>query len=159
MKLIHYTDKELSLEPRVYDQKEQHIQCKPRGLWVSVEGEYDWEWWCESENFRLENLVVRYEVELKDNADILHLKTKEEIYKFTESYSMSTRSWDREHDTYEIRWDDLKIKYQGIIISPYQWDCRLAIGSSWYYGWDCASGCIWDLTCIKEFKLMERNDK
>ena len=28
----------------------------------------------------------------------------------------------------------------------------------WYYGWDCASGCIWDVSCIEEFKL-RKNDE
>ena len=45
----------------------------------------------------------------------------------------------------------------GIIISPYQWDCRLALESGWYYGWDCSSGCIWDISCIQDFIFLEEN--
>ncbi len=57
--------------------------------------------------------------------------------------------------TYQLEWDKVKDKYQGIIIAPYQWECRLALETCWYYGWDCASGCIWDLDCIKEFIKQE----
>jgi len=34
-------------------------------------------------------------------------------------------------------------EYDGIEIAPYQWDARLSL--IWYYGWDVASGCIWNL--------------
>ena len=47
--------------------------------------------------------------------------------------------------------DFLKVmdEYDGIIIAPYQYSCRLMNSSTaWYYGWDCASGCIWNLGCI-----------
>lgn len=60
--------------------------------------------------------------------------------------------------TYELDWLKVKQKYQGIIIAPYQWKCRMAQETKWYYGWDCASGCIWDLDCIDEFKLIEINE-
>lgn len=159
MKLIHYTNEKFSLEPMTYDQQESIWQAKPNGLWFSIEGDYDWKWWCEAENFNIENLVVSYEIELKEDANILHLKTPEEIIEFTKQYALSTKDWDIEYDRYQLKWDKVKEKYQGIIISPYQWDCRLRLGTSWYYGWDCASGCIWDLECIKEFKLMEINIK
>jgi hypothetical protein len=150
MRLIHYTEKEFELEPRVYDQAKLKWYAKPHGFWVSVEGEDDWKEWCEKENFRTEGLLVSYDVILKENAKILHLKTTYEIIEFTKIYNRSTRPC---FDTYEINWVKLKDLYQGIIIAPYQWDCRLALETSWYYTWDCASGCIWDLDCIEEFKL------
>ena len=154
MKLIHYTNEKFSLEPRKYDPYDQSKlswQPKPNGIWVSVEGEYDWKCWCESENYELEHLAVSYEIELKEDANILHLKTSEEIFEFTKAYKNPIRNY-----TYEIKWDEVKAQHQGIIISPYRWDCRLSLEASWYYTWDCASGCIWDLDCIKEFKLSVR---
>ena len=43
-------------------------------------------------------------------------------------------------------------KNESDVVSPYQWNCRLSLETCWYYGLDCASGCIWYLDCIKEFK-------
>ena len=154
-RLIHYTNKELSLEPRTYNQFDMTWQAKPNGLWFSVEGHQDWKSWCEDEKFKLENLAISYEIILKDDANILHLKTPDEIRAFGKTYQHSTRYSDIDDDSSEINWDRVKEKHQGIIISPYQWDCRLALDTCWYYGWDCASGCIWDLSCIEEFKLIE----
>ena len=50
-------------------------------------------------------------------------------------------------------WGYLATQYQGLIIAPYLWDLRL-FGPAWYYGWDCASGCIWDLTAVESFSLV-----
>lgn len=161
MKLIHYSKNEVKeLEPRTYDQNKLDWQAKPNGLWVSVEGEgieENWKDWCESEKFRLECLVNSYEVTLKDDANILHLKTAEEIFAFTKKFPIKTRDWDAEWDTYQLDWQEVRKLYQGIIISPYQWGCRLALESSWYYGWDCSSGCIWDLNCIKDWKKQSKD--
>ncbi len=155
MKLIHYTSDEFKLEPLKYDQSDLHWQAKPNGLWFSVEGDYDWKWWCEGEEFRLYNLKVCYELELKKDAKILYLETPEEILDLAKQYPFLNKVWDGDR-TYEIDWNKVKEKYQGIIIAPYQWSCRLNPDCNWYYGWDCASGCIWDISCIEEFKLMER---
>ncbi len=158
MKLIHYTDVPFSIEPRKYDQNDVYWKNKPRGLWVSIEGKYDWKWWCEEEQFCLEDLTVSYDVKLKNDANILYLKTEEEILNLSKIYSFINPQWDnpegrRIFGGYEVDWKKIAEEYQGIIIAPYQWKCRLAEPCSWYYGWDCASGCIWDLDCIKEFNL------
>lgn len=159
MKLIHYTESPIELEPRDYHQSELLFQAKPHGLWFSVEidepllNNYNWKEWCEMEGFRVAALNVSYQIVLKEDANILHLKTEQEILEFTKQFALKTRYWDAEWDTYNIKWDEVKEKYQGIIISPYQWNCRLALETSWYYGWDCSCGCMWDLSCIKEFIL------
>ena len=155
MRLIHYTDEKFSLEPRKYEQFDLSSYSKPKGLWVSVEGDCDWKSWCEVESYRLEGLKVSYEVKLKESANILHLKTSWEILEMFEKYPFKTRNRDLDYDTYNLNWKEIEDKFSGIIISPYQWNCRLSPKCSWYYGWDCASGCIWDLNCIEEFKLNE----
>lgn len=160
MKLIHYTNEKFDLKPNSYDQSELSWQAKPNGLWVSVEGENDWKWWCESEGFQVENLAIEYEVTLKKDAKILYLLTPEQIGDLAKQYPYLRTQWNdpvgREVcRTYEIDWNKVKEKYQGIIIPHYIWSCRLAQECCWYYGWDCSSGCIWDLDCIEEFKLRE----
>ena len=153
MRLIHYTKEKFSLEQIEYAELQLSFQSKPAGFWVSVEGPYDWEWWCKAETYNLENLVVSYEVKLKENAKILYLETETEIFEMAKKYPAKIRTWDAESDTYRLDWNEIKKEYQGIIIPQYLWECRLSQKSCWYYGWDCASGCIWDLSCIEEFNL------
>lgn len=152
MKLIHYSSQKIDrLEKRKYNQSDLRFQSKPNGLWISIDDA--WKTWCESENYNVNSLSFSYEIVLKENADILHLKTKEDIFDFSKQYPSKTRDWDVEWDTYHLQWDEVKKNHQGIIISPYQWESRLSLESSWYYGWDCACGCIWDISTIKYFKL------
>ena len=54
-----------------------------------------------------------------------------------------------------IRWQDVALDYQGILIAPYQWSLRLDKDFRWYYMWDCASGCIWDLSAIASLTLLQ----
>ncbi len=163
MKLIHYSSKEISsLEFREYDPIPPIM--KPNGLWFSVEELPDadsvtWKEWCESENFRIENLSFPYEIILNDNASILHLKSEGEIFQFNKHYRFSAGNYDSPLHAYMVNWVEVKKEYQGIIIAPYQWDCRLSPTCIWYYGWDCASGCIWDITCIKYFLLLKTKEK
>ena len=163
IKFIHYNKNLIEkLEPRKYDQNENKYHAKPNGLWLSVEGfeapdNLNWKQWCESENFHVENLKFAHEIKLKKDANILHLKTADEIFEFTKKYPFITVdkisfNGFRDQDTYQLDWYKVKTLYQGIIISPYNWFCRMSIESCWYYGWDCSSGCIWDLECIDEFK-------
>ena len=132
--LLHYSETPFTLEPRTYHQE---VHFKPNGLWLSV-GE-DWKRWCESEDWGLGRLVTRYQVTLTDNARILQLSTPEDIDAFTVQFM-----W--EH--MDIDWPEVAARYQGIIIAPYQYTRRLAPNTTWYYPWDCASACIWDLAAI-----------
>lgn len=175
-KLIHYTESPIEcLEQRDYSQQ-YFLQGKPNGLWFSVEGVesisniYTWKDWCEQEDYCLEALAFSYEIILNEYANILHLKTKkdilwftkqynlkndEEILQFTKQYNLNTKDFETVFDTYNIKWDEVKRWYQGIIISPYQWDCSIDMESCWYHSWECSSGCIWSISCIKEFKLID----
>lgn len=49
-----------------------------------------------------------------------------------------------------LDWAAIGKLYDGIIIAPYLWERRLNGGAMWYYGWDCASGCIWNPRAISE---------
>lgn len=167
MKLIHYTSKKIDIDLHRKYVDVENVAMKPSGLWVSVQGEDDWKWWCESEEFRLDGLNYAYEVKLKENANVLHLKTPFSLLEFTKKYGSDMHGNPLDlHKYFEfdgfssgwgvgiinMDWAKAKKEYQGIIIAPYQWSCRFDL--MWYYGWDCASGCIWDLECIEEVKLI-----
>lgn len=128
---------------------------KPGGFWVSVEGNGDgWSDWCRDEQFSLDRLTYPHEVTLAASARILRITTPGGIYAFTAKYGT-----DRFPMGLEIDWARVAETYQGILITPYQWSCRLGDGSAWYYGWDCASGCIWDLAAIDSIRVIEPSRK
>ena len=149
-RLIHYSDTELQALYSIPAERQSSISCydKPKGLWVSVEGEDDWKSWCEAENFGCGALA--YEIKLSKDANILYLSTASEIIAFTDEYSIEGNSrWDR-----KINWSMVASKYHGIIIAPYCWSCRLTEHTIWYYGWDCSSGCIWNIDAIAGFDFI-----
>lgn len=86
IKLYRYSDSE-NIEFRVYDnQRDFSFINKPDGLWVSDENEYGWKQWCLDNHFNVENLKFEVEIFLKDNAKILHIKNKEELVLFFDTY-------------------------------------------------------------------------
>lgn len=149
-RLLHYAEKPTTLDMRNYEQAASRYWMKPRGLWVSVEGEDDWPTWCRSEQFRLAALDNVHEVVLKPDAHVLTISSKDELIAFTNEYSApSPNLWGNDR-TETIDWWTVATRYGGIIIAPYQWSCRFSL--SWYYGWDVASGCIWDIDAIESFQ-------
>lgn len=153
---------------------------KPKGFWISVEDEsaHGWKEWCQSQSYALERLVYEFEVTILPTARILYLSTAKELDDFTVEYKssggMNTEMEKfRENNfrlsphfnflanypatVYEIDWHRVAEKYQGIIITPYIWECRLDGGLFWYYSWDCESGCIWDAAAIESVKFLQKN--
>lgn len=115
---------------------------KPTGLWYSAPcGEDGWEHWCEAEDFGLGKHKHLLEVDL---SRVLVLRLSTDILCFHEKYGLDER--------YEVDWDAVAKKFSGIEIAPYQWSLRLDSKVSWYYPWDCASGCIWDLSIVKSWR-------
>jgi hypothetical protein len=148
MELRHYAAQPLKLDrSRVYEQQQYF---KPRGLWVSVPGEDDWPEWCRSESFAEDRLAVEHDVTLSESFRILVLDSAAALQEFTKQYRVNLIPHTRYSDSV-IDWPTVAGKYDGIIITPYQWSCRMEL--MWYYPWDCASGCIWNLDAIKSVTI------
>lgn len=96
----------------------------------------------------MDRLLLRQRIILTPAANILHLQTPKELDDFTTKYR-STPHFSDIH----LEWDRVAEEYQGILIAPYQWSRRLEL--MWYYSWDCASGCIWDITAIERVEPAE----
>jgi len=159
--IYHYSPREsIELKDSYYESFRQSISeegsMKPCGLWLSIEDdETDMNWfdWCKIEQFRLECLRFKFIVHIKEDAKILWLRSSEEVVEFTRTYisthplglSKFLEASSGVRSSYYIDWKRVKNIYDGIIISPYQWELRLSSDSSWYYTWDFASGCIWNL--------------
>ncbi len=142
MKRKHYSKEPLIFRHGVdisNDTNEQPSRFdKPKGFWYSCEHEcdlYGWFEWCIDESFRIECLTNVTELDLSQ-LNILSLTNDSEIKAFRSQY--------RAEAYYKtIDWDKVSKQYDGIEIYPYSWDLRL--NEDWYYSWDCASGCIWNL--------------
>lgn len=145
MILSHYSYAE-GIAPESRDQDENPYS-KPRGFWVSVDGEDDWPSWCASEEFRDTGAQHHHRVTLADGARVLVVDSVSALDDFTERYGVPDHRFSvRPSKGDGIDWVAVAEDWQGIIIAPYQWECRLTL--SWYYTWDCASGCIWDADAI-----------
>lgn len=150
--LLHYS---VTPPTVIRSVKQTRSHSKPLGFWVSVgDGEGSWKDWCESEQWGLERLVNPIEVTLAESAKILWLTNNSEIMDFTREYDDITAAPGRGHaggldwTGCYINWPKVAENFDGIIIAPYLSDCRHDL--SWYYTWDCASGCIWDARAVAD---------
>jgi len=147
-------------------------QCghpKPNGLWFDVDG--SWKQWCEAMTFRLETLRYRHTLRILDASKILYLRKAKDIDLFTREFGHNLsghfqplqKSEDLDSFAHEygndlfaeivgrfsnyIMWDEVAVKHSGIIIDPYIRSRSQTY--LWYYGWNCAGGCIWDTDVIR----------
>jgi hypothetical protein len=102
-------------------------------------------------------------IHLAERANILRLGSPAALDVFTAEYGGAPpiyRALDQRFGerTMMIDWRRVASVYDGIIIAPYQWSRRLDGGARWYYGWDCASGCIWNATAIARVEHLEAAD-
>ena len=131
-------------------------------MWYSCGN--SWLEWCLAESFGFGPFV--YELEL-DTSRIKFITGLKEFDEFSDEYGMereeffglpkTTWASHREYDC--INWPKVESDgFTGIEINPYLWARRLE-GGMWYYGWDCASGCVWDANAVKSVKLIARLDR
>lgn len=131
---------------------------KPCGFWITDDSEDCWRSWCVGNRFGLESLTHKHQVAL-DESRILILRSPYELDAFTEQYKVF-HWWGPEGEPRKYRdlcidWQRVAQEHDGLIITPYQWQRRLGHYYSWYYGWDCASGCIWKASTIRDIRLIE----
>lgn len=133
-----------------YDMR-QYSGPKPRGLWISVDNEYSWDEWTKENNFPIGKNT--FKVILRNNSDIIHLSSEYDMILFN--------NWVNTESCFSLcpmlDWEGISRFYAGIVISPYLWNCRLDRDFGWYYGWDCASGCIWNKDAIDDIVYLTDN--
>jgi hypothetical protein len=134
--LYHWSQTPIeALDQRQYVQDVDH---KPKGFWFDSDG--DWARWCEGEEYGLQRLEFKHRIDIADWSRILLVETVSQLDLFAKMYFA---------DRWHIDWKRVAANFSGILISPYQWERRLHPLTSWYYSWDCASGCVWDVGAIK----------
>lgn len=161
MRLLRYNSSPLgmhdlkNIEKQPATLQEEHALGKPIGLWVSVEGPADWFSWAKSEMpHRIEDTLV-YEIVLKTDANLITLKNLDQFDAFAQKYRRPGPLPDKPEVMSGPNWSEVSKTYNGIIIAPYLWPRRMDHNSMWYYGWDCASGCIWrPKNAVQEINLV-----
>lgn len=152
MKLRHYTARPMAAFHRdlVYLQT---VAEKPHGFWVSVPGENDWVAFNEAENW-WKPITYEYRIVLCDGAQVRRVEGIEQFHEFHREYAPNPlwRTW-RVDDPYCIDWRRVASDHDGVVIAPYLWKRRM--NAHWYYLWDRASGCIWNLHAIKDVVPVE----
>ena len=151
MRLIHFSTTPLTRVVSVDagSGSQARAGMKPNGLWVSDENEDpSWRSWCEKEQFGpigTGAIVFEQEIEIVDDGSILHLAHEGAIRRFQQKFALKE---DFPPSINLIDWKKVAESFKGVLITPYCWSLRLEPGFLWYYGWDCASGVIWDASAI-----------
>ena len=143
-------------ETRKLDKYYLRPSMKPEGLWFSPEDatrEYDESWRAYCSDLSLNPLTYKYHVKLSPDANLLLISDVSGMYKFCKKYR--SKEDVAVYGNLGICWQYVALDYQGIIISPYQHSLRLDSDFYWYYPWDCASGCIWDISAISSLTLLQ----
>jgi hypothetical protein len=166
MTFYHWASDPVELRRMSYPQKGHP---KPNGLWFDING--SWKRWCEAVQFRLEDLRFRHTVTILDDSRVLILRNSKDIDVFTSQYrhdisghiqplqsSEDLDAFERQYGgdlfsdikgqfTHYIMWGEVAEQHTGIIIDPYFHAMSQAY--LWYYGWNCAGGCIWDTSVVR----------
>ena len=66
---------------------------------------------------------------------------------FFQRRTASTASFIRRMTSRYSDWPKIAELYDGILITPYQPAYHLEV--RWYYSWDVASACVWNLDCLE----------
>jgi len=133
----------------------QSIDNKPRGLWYACGNEWiNFE--KDTSDFHLHNQPqYLFKIEINPSAMFM-IKNNQELDNFGDTYSCS---WQQKYKDINappgrpfINWPEVAKKYGGIEICPYLGSRRRDPTQTWYYGWDVASGCIWNKNAIVNIK-------
>ncbi len=157
MRFYHYSDDaDLGTLRDARQPPDSEWLGKPSGLWVSDEDndpEGSWSTWCRNEHWGDIDEKHRHTIEV-DVRRVLRITTSAELMNFNRKYSRDMKIGHASNRSPNYRrtvisWTLVAERYDGIIISPYQWRHRMDHDMSWYYGWDCASGCIWNASAME----------
>lgn len=175
---LHIThDGNLSLDSFI-DEQEQPIEKKPKGLWYGIDD--DWLQWCYSNQsdwigpyfyeivLDESRLLSINNLEAFDQFEKAHVGKPEWMVALQQMAILGDDPLEKEWGGYKlsllneysdsgimgksfINYGKVALSYGAMEVTPYLHKRRLS--SMWYYGWDCASGCVWEKKAIKKIKL------
>jgi hypothetical protein len=132
------------------DYTEHGQEPKPRGFWISDDEDLGWARWATENDWGINSLRWKYSFRFRPEARVLLLQSFREIVNFGEKYRGEPLSPSLSRTNYRLDWSRVKKRYDAIVITPYDWTARNHDRTFWYYGWDCASGCVWNLEVIEQ---------
>lgn len=151
MKLAHYS--KLHKMVPVSRQQSHYPNMKPNGLWVSDDdANYIWPDVVLDKKLSTKHLAYRHRVMLSKGARIKYIHTPEQLDEFTVAFEAGL-PWNGK-TSFAMMWNLIAERYQGIVITPYIELRRYHQMTNWYWPWDCASGCIWDVDAIDFFQTI-----
>lgn len=130
---------------------------KPIGFWYSCRNYwYDWVISEDMTHFLHKYIIqvniknnITTNIHNKDPNKLLVIRSLKDFDLFTNTYKIKISD--------NINWIKVSKDFGGIEICPYLEKRRHA---HWYYGWDVASGCIWNTdSIIKNIKLIYEKNK
>jgi len=133
---------------------ESFLKYKPEGLWYACGSEWieylrdDAPHWLES---------VHYLYEITTSNKIKYITDASQFEEFEDNYVTSHETAREGYFETYINWEKLQDDgFAGIEICPYLREKR---SKAWYHGFDIASGCIWDPSGLKSFKLLASREE
>ncbi len=129
---------------------------KPNGLWYSV-GD-GWFRVVLDRTNRLYRYLYRIDIDL---TDMMVIRNEKDIIEFTKIFGSPSSGYpfDEFGISDAIDWKMVAKTYTGIEIAPYIHSNSIRMNWVWYYGWDVASGCIWDKAAFKGVELISDLDE
>ena len=127
---------------------------KPHGFWISPVTD-GWRAWRESASWGIPDTEYVYRVTFAPNANLLTL-TAGDVWDLHHQFPrgrMDEVMPFYPHYERHPSWETIMERYDGVLIPEYHWQCRMEV--DWYHGWDCASGCIWNLNAIADVTLAD----
>lgn len=120
--------------------KNQKVHRKPTGLWYGIGT--SWIDWVEIEmpKWRKKHL---FKIEI-NKSKVLVIDHKYVMEDFNKKYGVKYHGMDY------IDWEEVAKSYSGIEINPYR-----DYDYDWYYGWDVASGCVWNKSGLKKVEKIK----
>jgi len=151
---LHTTNKKMSLND-IYDvsqDKPLNTYQKPTGIWYGIND--SWLDWCIQEDFNgIGNYI--YQILIEEDK-VLKIDNISKFEKFEAEYGIQANNILGHRFAHRlmlaIDFEKISTQYGGIEIAPYLWEKRLE--SVWYYGWDCASGCVWNRNVITKMRIL-----
>lgn len=142
---LAFLDGPLILKTVEYTQEqESYTFSKPDGLWYALGdawGQYLKKF--DKEIYKKYHYIASLNI---DYTNILKIDSSQKFEDFHKNYSIKRNFGPA------IDWKKVSEDYKGIEIIPYRPDFRHIY--MWYNTWDLASGCIWDLSVIKDYKII-----
>jgi hypothetical protein len=136
------------------DTKQRAGGPKPMGLWYAVG--FGWLDFTTNEHtsfYQYDDVVHAFEISL-DGLNVLRITNYDELVEFEKQYVIPKDGDYSVLNGWDINWAKVAETYDGIEIAPYIYKARMT--HKWYYGWDVASGCIWNTSSLKYRPILHK---